>query len=66
MSPNNILISTINVIGAAIEAIYFSIFIMLVPKNEKDKILEVVTFVVSFRHSEKSKELSLNNYNEQN
>lgn len=66
MSPNNILISTINAIGAAIEAIYFSIFIMLVPKSEKDKILEVVTFVVSFRHSEKSKELSLNNYNEQN
>ncbi|CAB4283497.1 unnamed protein product [Prunus armeniaca] len=47
VSPNNILASTINGTGAAIEAIYVLIFIIFAPKREKFKILCLFTFVLA-------------------
>jgi solute carrier family 50 protein (sugar transporter) len=47
ISPNNLLVSTINGTGAAIEAIYVLIFIIHAPKKEKAKILGLFTFVIS-------------------
>ncbi|KAI5311889.1 PREDICTED: bidirectional sugar [Prunus dulcis] len=47
VSPNNILVSTINGTGAAIEAIYVLIFIIFAPKREKFKILGLFTFVLA-------------------
>lgn len=47
ISPNNMLVSTINGTGAAIEAIYVLIFIIHAPKKEKAKILGLFTFVIS-------------------
>ncbi|KAF7130427.1 hypothetical protein RHSIM_Rhsim10G0083700 [Rhododendron simsii] len=47
ISPNNMLVSTINGTGAAIEAIYVLIFVIYAPKKEKGKILGLLTFVLS-------------------
>ncbi|XP_015903098.3 bidirectional sugar transporter SWEET1 [Ziziphus jujuba] len=47
VSPNNILVSTINGTGAAIEFIYVMIFIIFAPKREKAKILGLLTFVLT-------------------
>lgn len=47
ISPNNLLVSTINGTGAAIEAIYVLIFVIHAPKKEKAKILGLFTFVIS-------------------
>ncbi|BFG40603.1 hypothetical protein CerSpe_268770 [Prunus speciosa] len=47
VSPNNILVSTINGTGAVIEAIYVLIFIIFSPKREKAKILGLFTFVLA-------------------
>ncbi|PRQ24886.1 putative SWEET sugar transporter [Rosa chinensis] len=58
VSPNNIFISSINGIGAAIEAMNLLILMMFAPKSEKEQLLELLPFVFSFKHDEKSKELS--------
>ncbi|XP_028070036.1 bidirectional sugar transporter SWEET1-like isoform X1 [Camellia sinensis] len=47
VSPHNMLVSTINGTGAAIEAIYVFIFIIFAPKKEKGKILGLLIFVLS-------------------
>ncbi|XP_058186158.1 bidirectional sugar transporter SWEET1-like [Rhododendron vialii] len=47
ISPNNMLVSTINGTGAVIEAIYVLIFVIYAPKKEKGKILGLLTFVLS-------------------
>ncbi|XP_008244441.1 PREDICTED: bidirectional sugar transporter SWEET1-like [Prunus mume] len=57
VSPKNILVSTINTIGAAIEAIYLLIVFLLAPKMEKDKILELLTYTLSFKQSENPKKI---------
>ncbi|CAB4289142.1 unnamed protein product [Prunus armeniaca] len=57
VSPKNILVLTINTIGAAIEAIYLLIVFLLAPKMEKDKILELLTYALSFKQSENPKKI---------
>ncbi|VVA31301.1 PREDICTED: bidirectional sugar transporter [Prunus dulcis] len=52
VSPKNILVLTINTIGAAIEAIYLLIVFLLAPKMEKEKILELLTYALSFKQRE--------------
>lgn len=47
VSPNNILVSTINGTGAAIELVYVSVFIIFAPKKEKLKIFGLFAFVVT-------------------
>ncbi|XVE55214.1 hypothetical protein DITRI_Ditri03aG0141600 [Diplodiscus trichospermus] len=47
VSENNLLVSTINGTGAAIESIYVLIFIIYAPKKEKAKILGLFTFVLA-------------------
>ncbi|KAK4751971.1 hypothetical protein SAY87_020769 [Trapa incisa] len=47
VSPNNLLVSTINGTGAAIESIYVLVFIIFAPKKEKGKILGLLTFVIA-------------------
>ncbi|RXI00037.1 hypothetical protein DVH24_030527 [Malus domestica] len=47
VSPNNILVSTINGTGAAIELIYVLIFIIFAPKRERAKILGLFTAVLA-------------------
>ena len=47
MSPNNILVSTINGTGSVIETIYVLIFIIFAPKREKAKILGLFAFVLT-------------------
>lgn len=47
VSPNNILVSTVNGTGSAIEFIYVMIFIIHAPKKEKAKILGLLTFVLT-------------------
>ncbi|KAJ4846552.1 Bidirectional sugar transporter sweet1 [Turnera subulata] len=47
VSKNNILVSTINGTGAAIEISYVLIFILYAPKKEKAKILGLFTFVLT-------------------
>ncbi|CAK9145723.1 unnamed protein product [Ilex paraguariensis] len=47
VSPNNLLVSTINGTGAAIEFIYVVIFLIFALKKEKGKILGLLTFVLS-------------------
>ncbi|KAI4388084.1 hypothetical protein MLD38_000449 [Melastoma candidum] len=47
VSPNNILVSTINGTGAGIEIIYVLIFLLYAPKKEKAKILVLLVFVVA-------------------
>nr|WNV59951.1 SWEET1b protein [Betula platyphylla] len=46
VSPNNILVSTINGTGAVIELIYVMIFIIYAPRKEKGKILGLLAFVL--------------------
>ncbi|KAG6657966.1 bidirectional sugar transporter SWEET1-like [Carya illinoinensis] len=46
VSPNNLLVSTINGSGAAIELIYVAIFLIYAPKREKAKIFGIFSFVV--------------------
>lgn len=47
VSEHNMLVSTINATGAAIESIYVLIFLMYAPKKDKGKILGLFTFVLS-------------------
>ena len=47
VSPNNILVSTINGTGAGIELIYVFMFIIFAPRREKAKILGLLTFVLT-------------------
>ncbi|KAF4395154.1 bidirectional sugar transporter SWEET1 [Cannabis sativa] len=47
VSPNNILVSTINGTGAVIESIYVVLFIIFAPKKEKIKILGLFIFVLT-------------------
>ncbi|KAK8365831.1 hypothetical protein V6Z12_A02G080900 [Gossypium hirsutum] len=47
VSKNNILVSTINGTGAAVESIYVLIFIIYAPKKEKAKIFGLFTFVLT-------------------
>ncbi|KAJ9166751.1 hypothetical protein P3X46_021455 [Hevea brasiliensis] len=47
VSKNNLLVSTINGTGAAIEAVYVLIFIIYAPRKEKGKILGLLTLVLS-------------------
>ncbi|XP_073020072.1 bidirectional sugar transporter SWEET1-like isoform X2 [Primulina eburnea] len=47
VSPNNMLVSTINGTGAAIELVYVLIFLIFAPKKEKGKILGLLTLVLA-------------------
>ncbi|KAH7833923.1 hypothetical protein Vadar_011068 [Vaccinium darrowii] len=47
VSKDNMLVSTINATGAAIEFIYVVIFLVYAPKKDKGKILGLLTFVLS-------------------
>ncbi|XP_010062171.2 bidirectional sugar transporter SWEET1 [Eucalyptus grandis] len=47
VSPNNLLVSTINGTGAAIEFVYVVIFLIFAPRKEKAKILGLLTFVLT-------------------
>ncbi|KAF3445571.1 hypothetical protein FNV43_RR10747 [Rhamnella rubrinervis] len=47
VSPNNILVSTINGTGAVIESIYVLLFIIYAPKREKAKILGLLALVLT-------------------
>ena len=47
MSPNNILVTTINGTGAVIESVYVLIFLLLAPKKEKLKIGGLLALVLS-------------------
>ncbi|KAL3840070.1 hypothetical protein ACJIZ3_024661 [Penstemon smallii] len=47
VSPNNLLVSTINGTGAAIESVYVLIFLIFAPKKEKAKIFGLLTLVLT-------------------
>ncbi|PIN10880.1 hypothetical protein CDL12_16529 [Handroanthus impetiginosus] len=47
VSPNNLLVSTVNGTGSAIESVYVLIFLMFAPKKEKTKILGLLTLILS-------------------
>ncbi|XP_073126638.1 bidirectional sugar transporter SWEET1-like [Henckelia pumila] len=47
VSPNNLLVSTINGTGAGIELVYVLIFLIFAPKKEKGKILGLLTLVLA-------------------
>ncbi|CAA0809985.1 Bidirectional sugar transporter SWEET1 [Striga hermonthica] len=47
VSPNNLLVSTINGTGAAIEIVYVMIFILYAPKKEKYKIFGLLSIVLA-------------------
>lgn len=47
VSPNNLLVSTINGTGAAIESVYVLIFLIFASKKEKGKILGLLTLILS-------------------
>ncbi|KAK3043782.1 hypothetical protein RJ639_000481, partial [Escallonia herrerae] len=47
VSPHNLLVSTINGTGAAIEFIYVVIFIIFATKKEKGKILGLLAFILA-------------------
>ncbi|CAA0831671.1 Bidirectional sugar transporter SWEET1 [Striga hermonthica] len=47
VSPNNLLVSTINGTGAAIEIVYVMIFLVYAPKREKCKILGLLSIVLA-------------------
>lgn len=47
VSPDNLLVSTINGTGAAIEFVYVVIFLIYAPRKEKAKILGLLTFVLT-------------------
>ncbi|KAI4369205.1 hypothetical protein MLD38_017677 [Melastoma candidum] len=47
VSPNNLLVSTINGTGAGIESIYVLIFLLYAPRKEKAKISGLVIFVTA-------------------
>ncbi|PIN16574.1 Multitransmembrane protein [Handroanthus impetiginosus] len=47
VSPNNILVSTVNGTGAAIEAVYVMIFLVFAPRKEKGKILGLLSLVLT-------------------
>lgn len=47
VSPNNILVSTINGAGSVIESIYVLIFLIYAPKNVKAKILGLLMVVLT-------------------
>lgn len=46
VSPDNILVSTINGTGAAIETIYVLIFLIFSPKKEKGKIALLLSIII--------------------
>ncbi|KAL6525010.1 Bidirectional sugar transporter sweet1 [Orobanche minor] len=47
VSPNNLLVSTINGTGAAIESIYVLIYLIFAPKKEKGKIMGLLAAVLA-------------------
>lgn len=47
VSKNNLLVSTINGTGAAIEIVYVLVFIVYAPRKEKSKILGLLTLVLA-------------------
>lgn len=47
VSPNNLLVSTINGTGSAIELVYVLVFVTFAPKKEKAKILGLLTLVLT-------------------
>lgn len=47
MSPDNLLVSTVNGTGAAIESIYVLIFLIFAPKKEQGKISLLLLIVLS-------------------
>ncbi|XP_074584005.1 bidirectional sugar transporter SWEET1a-like [Curcuma longa] len=47
VSPNNILVSTVNGAGAAVEAIYVVIFLVFAPKKGKAKMMGLLALVLS-------------------
>lgn len=47
VSPNNILVSTINGTGAVIEAIYVIIFIIYAPKKPRKRMCGLLVLVIS-------------------
>ncbi|KAH6782580.1 Nodulin MtN3 family protein [Perilla frutescens var. frutescens] len=47
VSPNNLLVSTINGTGALIESVYVIIFLIFAPKKEKSKILGMFMLVLA-------------------
>lgn len=47
MSPNNILVTTINGTGAVIESVYVLIFLILAPRKEKVKIGGLLAIILS-------------------
>lgn len=47
VSPNNLLVSTINGTGAVIEFVYVLLFLIFAPKKEKAKISGILFFVLS-------------------
>ncbi|KAG8378158.1 hypothetical protein BUALT_Bualt08G0108900 [Buddleja alternifolia] len=47
VSPNNLLVSTINGTGAAIESIYVMIFLIFAPKKEKAKIFGLLILILT-------------------
>lgn len=47
VSPNNILVTTINGTGAVIESVYVLVFLILAPKKEKLKIGGLLAIILS-------------------
>uniref|UniRef100_A0A804L5Q5 Bidirectional sugar transporter SWEET n=1 Tax=Musa acuminata subsp. malaccensis TaxID=214687 RepID=A0A804L5Q5_MUSAM len=47
VSPNNLLVSTINGAGSVIEAVYVLIFLVFAPKKERARVAALFTFVLS-------------------
>ncbi|KAK6114988.1 hypothetical protein DH2020_007257 [Rehmannia glutinosa] len=47
VSPNNLLISTVNGTGAAIQSVFVIIFLIYAPRKEKGKILGLLTIVLT-------------------
>ncbi|RWV80754.1 hypothetical protein GW17_00057921 [Ensete ventricosum] len=47
VSPNNLLVSTINGAGSVIEAVYVLIFLVYAPKKERARVAAMFTFVLS-------------------
>ncbi|GER47847.1 bidirectional sugar transporter SWEET1 [Striga asiatica] len=48
VSQNNFLIATVNITGAALQAIFLTIFLIYAPRREKNKVIGVLTLVLVF------------------